>query len=85
MIWLNSSFKFNESALLMAKAFPKSQFYGYDFHPDSIRDAAAHVLEQLQLLLVRVVERLSRVFVLVERLVGLRLEDQCDAFKNAGH
>jgi len=26
----------------MAKAFPKSQFIGYDFHPDSIRDATAH-------------------------------------------
>ena len=26
----------------MAKAFPKSQFVGYDFHPNSIRDAAAH-------------------------------------------
>ena len=26
----------------MAKAFPKSQFVGYDFHPDSIRDATAH-------------------------------------------
>ena len=26
----------------MAKAFPKSQFVGYDFHPDSIREATAH-------------------------------------------
>jgi len=33
------------STVLMAKAFPKSQFYGYDFHPDSIRDAAAHAKE----------------------------------------
>ena len=30
------------STVLMAKAFPKSQFIGYDFHPDSIRDATAH-------------------------------------------
>jgi 2-polyprenyl-3-methyl-5-hydroxy-6-metoxy-1,4-benzoquinol methylase len=30
------------STVLMAKAFPKSQFVGYDFHPDSIRDATAH-------------------------------------------
>ena len=29
------------STVLMAKAFPKSQFIGYDFHPDSIRDATA--------------------------------------------
>jgi SAM-dependent methyltransferase len=26
----------------MAKAFPKSHFIGYDFHPDSIRDAMRH-------------------------------------------
>jgi SAM-dependent methyltransferase len=26
----------------MAKAFPKSRFTGYDFHPDSIADARAH-------------------------------------------
>ena len=25
------------STVMMAKAFPKSQFFGYDFHPDSIR------------------------------------------------
>jgi SAM-dependent methyltransferase len=30
------------STVLMAKAFPKSQFFGYDFHPDSIRDAKVH-------------------------------------------
>lgn len=30
------------STVMMAKAFPKSQFVGYDFHPDSIRDATAH-------------------------------------------
>ncbi len=30
------------STVLMAKAFPKSQFIGYDFHPGSIRDAQAH-------------------------------------------
>ena len=30
------------STVLMAKAFPKSQFTGFDFHPDSIRDARAH-------------------------------------------
>ena len=26
----------------MAKAFPNSQFVGYDFHPDSIEDARDH-------------------------------------------
>jgi ubiquinone/menaquinone biosynthesis C-methylase UbiE len=30
------------STVLMAKAFPKSTFIGYDFHPDSIKDAQAH-------------------------------------------
>lgn len=30
------------STVLMAKAFPKSKFVGYDFHPDSIADAKAH-------------------------------------------
>ena len=30
------------STVLMAKAFPKSQFIGYDFHPSSIQEAAAH-------------------------------------------
>jgi ubiquinone/menaquinone biosynthesis C-methylase UbiE len=30
------------STVEMAKVFPKSQFIGYDFHPDSIRDATTH-------------------------------------------
>jgi 2-polyprenyl-3-methyl-5-hydroxy-6-metoxy-1,4-benzoquinol methylase len=30
------------STVLMAKAFPKSQFVGYDFHDGSIADARAH-------------------------------------------
>jgi 2-polyprenyl-3-methyl-5-hydroxy-6-metoxy-1,4-benzoquinol methylase len=30
------------STVLMAKAFPKSQFIGYDFHPGSIADAQSH-------------------------------------------
>ena len=30
------------STVLMAKAFPKSQFIGFDFHPGSIEDAQAH-------------------------------------------
>jgi 2-polyprenyl-3-methyl-5-hydroxy-6-metoxy-1,4-benzoquinol methylase len=30
------------STVMMAKAFPKSQFIGYDFHPDSIEAARAH-------------------------------------------
>ena len=30
------------STVLMAKAFPKSQFIGYDFHPHSIAEAKAH-------------------------------------------
>jgi 2-polyprenyl-3-methyl-5-hydroxy-6-metoxy-1,4-benzoquinol methylase len=33
------------STVLMAKAFPKSKFIGYDFHPDSIADAKAHAKE----------------------------------------
>src|SRR6516165_519856 len=33
------------STVLMAKAFPKSQFIGYDFHPSSIEHAAAHARE----------------------------------------
>jgi SAM-dependent methyltransferase len=30
------------STVMMAKAFPKSRFVGYDFHPGSIEDAKAH-------------------------------------------
>jgi SAM-dependent methyltransferase len=30
------------STVLMAKAFPKSEFVGYDFHPGSIEEAQAH-------------------------------------------
>ena len=30
------------STVMMAKAFPRSQFVGYDFHPSSIADARAH-------------------------------------------
>ncbi len=30
------------STVLMAKAFPKSTFIGYDYHPSSIKDAQAH-------------------------------------------
>ena len=33
------------STVLMAKAFPKSQFIGYDFHPRSIECAAEHARE----------------------------------------
>jgi SAM-dependent methyltransferase len=33
------------STVLMAKAFPNSQFIGYDFHPGSIEDATAHAAE----------------------------------------
>jgi SAM-dependent methyltransferase len=33
------------STVLMAKAFPNSQFIGYDFHPNSIEHAAAHARE----------------------------------------
>ena len=33
------------STVLMAKAFPKSQFIGYDYHPSSIEHAAAHAKE----------------------------------------
>jgi ubiquinone/menaquinone biosynthesis C-methylase UbiE len=29
----------------MAKAFPNSQFIGYDFHPSSVESAAAHAAE----------------------------------------
>src|SRR4249919_2433035 len=30
------------STVLMAKAFPRSTFVGYDFHPGSIEEAQAH-------------------------------------------
>jgi SAM-dependent methyltransferase len=33
------------STVLMAKAFPKSQFVGYDFHPSSIDAASKHATE----------------------------------------
>jgi len=33
------------STVLMAKAFPRSQFIGYDYHPGSIEHAAAHARE----------------------------------------
>ena len=33
------------STVFMAKAFPKSKFVGYDFHPSSIEAAAAHARE----------------------------------------
>jgi SAM-dependent methyltransferase len=33
------------STVLMAKAFPKSQFVGYDFHPSSIEAASKHAAE----------------------------------------
>jgi len=33
------------STVLMAKAFPKSQFIGYDFHPSSIEQASGHARE----------------------------------------
>ncbi len=33
------------STVLMAKAFPKSQFIGYDFHAGSIEDSRAHARE----------------------------------------
>ncbi len=33
------------STVLMAKAFPKSQFIGYDYHPSSIEHARAHARE----------------------------------------
>ena len=34
------------STLIMAKAFPKSQFYGFDLHPASIEAANRHAKEQ---------------------------------------
>lgn len=34
------------STLIMAKAFPKSQFYGFDLHPASIEAANRHASEQ---------------------------------------
>ena len=33
------------STVTMAKAFPRSRFVGYDFHPDSIKQAKAHAAE----------------------------------------
>jgi tRNA G46 methylase TrmB len=34
------------STLIMAKAFPKSQFYGFDLHPASVEAANRHAQEQ---------------------------------------
>ena len=48
-----------------------------------VGDAAAYLLQQLQLLLVAVVEGLARVLGAVERLVGLGAEDQPDALHDA--
>ena len=50
-----------------------------------VGDAALDVLELLEHLLVRVVERLGRVLGPVERARGLRLEDQREALPQAGH
>jgi len=33
------------STAIIAAAFPKSTFIGYDFHPDSIRDAKSHAAQ----------------------------------------
>src|SRR5271170_1286242 len=33
------------STVFMAKAFPNSQFVGYDFHPNSINEARNHAAE----------------------------------------
>ena len=43
---------------------------------DDVRDPALHVLEQLELLLVRVVEGLARILGAVEQLRELRLDDR---------
>ena len=48
-----------------------------------VGDAAAHLRQQLELLLVGVVQRLARVLVLVEDLVRLRLEDQGESAAHA--
>src|SRR5699024_9449079 len=50
-----------------------------------VGDAAAHLLEELELALVGVVQRLPRVLVLVQGLVSLGSEDQGHALKKAGH
>ena len=34
------------STLLMAKAFPKSEFFGFDLHPSSIEEASRHAQEE---------------------------------------
>ena len=43
-----------------------------------VGDTAAYLAEELELALIAVVQRLARVLGLVERLVGLGLEDQAD-------
>src|SRR5262249_28951437 len=52
---------------------------------DDRGESALHVLEERQLLLVRVVERLSRVLGLVERLRHLRPEDRLEPLPQACH
>ena len=50
-----------------------------------VGDAAAHLLQQLQLLLVRVVEGLARVLGPVQGLVGLRAEDHPHPLHDTAH
>src|SRR5262249_47115762 len=52
---------------------------------DDVGDAALHVLEERQLLLVRIVERLRRVLGLVEHLRRLRPEDRLESLPQACH
>ena len=52
---------------------------------DHVRDAPLHVLELLEHLLVRVVQRLGRVLGAVERAGRLRLEDQGEALPETCH
>jgi SAM-dependent methyltransferase len=37
---------FGTSTMIMAKAFPKSRFFGFDIHPDSVAHATAHAKEE---------------------------------------
>jgi len=52
---------------------------------DDVGEAALDVLQQLELLLVRVVEGLARILGLVEQLRHLRLRDRGGARDQAGH
>lgn len=37
---------YGHSTIIMAKAFPNSEFYGFDYHPESIKEARQYAIEE---------------------------------------